>query len=306
MSASQATNTPSGLTPGSLIICSRNRPQLLRETIESVLAGKEVPSEIIIIDQSTQPVPTLDALGADRGCEFHHIFTHSVGLSRARNKGIASAKHVVLVWIDDDILVEPAWYGRLVRTLTESGARTVVTGQVRPVATDVRGGYAPATKVDDVPAVFEGRVGQDVLFPSNMALYRSVTAEVGGFDERLGAGGAFPSAEDNDFGFRLLEAGYRIVYEPRAVVYHRAWRSRRDYVPLQWNYGRGQGAYYAKHLSLHDSYMLQRMIKDIRRHIVRVPRRLWSQPLRACGDAVYVAGILAGASQWMLRQNKTR
>ena len=97
--------------------------------------------------------------------------------------------------------------------------------------------FAPSTKVDTAPAVYHGRLHEDVLYTGNMAMDRSAARAVGVFDERLGPGTSFPSAEDNDFGFRLLEAGYRIVYVPEALLYHRAWRSERDYVRLRWSYG---------------------------------------------------------------------
>jgi GT2 family glycosyltransferase len=67
-------------------------------------------------------------------------------------------------------------------------------------------------------------VGKDVLWGNNIAIQRSAIVKVGAFDERFGAGSNFPSSEDNDLGFRLLEAGYRIIYMPKATLYHRAWR----------------------------------------------------------------------------------
>jgi GT2 family glycosyltransferase len=140
-----------------------------------------------------------------------------------------------------------------------------------------------------------------------MAMYRSAPAEVGLFDERLGPGSRFPTAEDNDFALRLLEAGYRILYVPQAVVYHRAWRAGCDYLPLCWNYGRGQGAYYAKYLSFRDHYMLRRMVWDIVRHILLVPRRLWwREPRRARGDVVYILALISGVIEWLQTQRRTR
>ena len=43
----------------SLIIASRDRPELLADTVASVLKGDEVPAEIVIVDQSRVPHPTL-------------------------------------------------------------------------------------------------------------------------------------------------------------------------------------------------------------------------------------------------------
>src|SRR6266508_5812863 len=87
----------------SLIICSRNRPQLLAETVESVLIGDEVPAEIVIIDQSDERHPRLAMLRTDRNCELRYLWTHSAGISRGRNTGIRMAQHDILAITDDDM-----------------------------------------------------------------------------------------------------------------------------------------------------------------------------------------------------------
>lgn len=298
---------PATLHPSSLIICSRNRPKLLAELVASILQGDELPTEIIVIDDSDSPHEGLASLTTTRACEIRYSWTHSVGLSRANNDGIAAARYNILVFTQDDVLVTPTWFGTIVGALVQAGQRSVVTGQVCPSEPEILGAFAPSTIADPVPAVYKGRINKDVLFAQNMAMYRFVVEEVGYFDKTLGPGTPFPGAEDNDFGLRLLEAGYRISYVPQAVVYHRAWRSKSDYIPLHWNYGRGQGAYYAKYLSLQDRYMLQRMIRDILHHLGQAPRRLWRrQPYRILSDAVYVLGILSGATEWLWTQRRTR
>ena len=295
-----------GPPASSLIICSRNRPKILFETVESVLQGDEVPTELVIIDQSDAPHPSLATLTTDRACEIRYQWTHSLGAARARNTGIRKAQHDIIALIDDDMRVAPTWFGSLTRVLVEAGQRTVVTGRVLTAEADTPGGFAPSTKVDEVPAVYEGRVGKEVLYTGNMAMYRSVIDDIGPFDERLGPGTSFPAAEDNDLGFRLLEAGYRIIYSPAAVVYHRAWRTERDHLPLRWDYGRGQGAYYAKHLTLRDTYMLRRMSLYIMRRILRFPFRVWHRPRLAYDDVVHLFGLLSGASEWLRTRRRTR
>ena len=301
-----ASSTPAGLPATSLIICSRNRPELLAESIDSILKGDEVPTQLIIVDQSKAPHPTLATLTTDRTSDIRYLWTQSVGLSRANNTGIAAAQHDLLVFTHDDVIVSPVWFGALVHALLAGGPRSVVTGQVRAVEADTPNGFAPSTKVDESPAVYEGRIGADPLYPMNMAMYRSTIDEVGGFDEHLGPGTSYPAAEDNEFGYRLLEAGYRIIYVPEAVLFHRAWRAEREYLPLRWSYGRGQGAFYAKHLGLTDRYIPRRMSWDIMRHIYQATWRLRRQPRLACGDVIYILGMLSGAAQWLLTQRRTR
>jgi len=270
--------------------------------VKSILAGDEVPTELVIVDQSAVPHSPLAFLRTERSCEIRYLWTQSIGVSRARNAGIGAARHDVLVFTDDDILVRPEWFGTIARSLLRARPRTVVTGRVLPAETGT--GFAPSIKTDETPAVYEGRIGQDVLFSNNVAMFRSVLEEVGTFDMRLGAGTPFANAEDNDLGYRILEAGYRIAYVPEAILYHRAWRSNRDYLPLRWSYGVGRGAVYAKHLSLQDRYMLSRLRADVTSHIPRSPRAIRERPRESCGDIVLAIGILFGAAKWWLKRPK--
>ena len=241
-----------------------------------------------------------------RGCEVRYLWSQSVGLSRANNTGIAAAKHDALVFTHDDVLVAPSWHGALVRALVEAGPRAVVTGRVPPTTAGKPGDSSPSIRLDETPAVYEGRIGTDVLYPLNMAMHRSAIVAIGHFDERLGLGTGFPGGEDNNFGFRLLEAGYRVVSVPEAVVYHRAWMSEGEFLALRWSYGRGRGAYYAKHLSLRDPYMLKRRRHDVLKRVLRFPSRLWRDRRGAYGDAAFTLGVLSGAAEWLLTQRQKR
>lgn len=296
-------STVAGRTSVSLVICSRNRPTLLAETVASILAGSARPDEIVIIDQSQDRSQDLSGLSV-ADCTIRHTHTSSVGLSRARNEGVAVARHNLLVFTDDDVQVDPAWFMVLVNAALDEGERVVVTGQVLPSHADRTGGFVPSIKVDPNPAVFSGRPGEDVIYPHNLALYRSAIDAAGPFDTRLGAGGRFPAAEDNDFCHRLLESGFAIRYLPEAIVHHRAWRTDRDYLPLRWAYGRGQGAYYAKYLNLRDRYMLHRLSKESLERAKRVARR-WRTPVGALGEAVYLTGLLTAAAEWLLTRQHT-
>jgi hypothetical protein len=55
---------------------------------------------------------------------------------------------------------------------------------------------------------------------ANFAVSRTALAEVGGFDEALGAGTASGGGEDLNMFMRVVLAGHRLVYEPAAVVSH--------------------------------------------------------------------------------------
>ena len=299
------TEDPAALPASTLIICSRNRPRLLVEVVDSVLAGEAVPQELIIIDQSDKINPALESYTTERECVVRYVWTDQVGLSRAENRGIALASHELLTFTHDDVQVAPDWYATIVKALVEAGPKGIVSGQVQISHEEVAGGFQLAQKVEKEGAVYAGRINKDVLLPLNMAMYRSAPLAIGGFDARLGPGTPFPAAEDNDFGFRLLEKGYRIIYVPQAVIYHRAWREEDSYIGLRWAYGLGRGAFYAKHLSLRDRYILKRMIRDILVHFGLFFRRTRGEFRLVCGDAVLSLGIIYGALKWLMTRRKT-
>lgn len=289
----------SALPPTTLIICSRNRAEMLSATLTSILSGNEVPSEIIVIDQSTASDPAL-AARTDPRCEIRYVWTTVVGLSRAINTAVAMARTEILAFTHDDVTVTADWFGNLVRALLAADRRTVVTGLVAPSEPETTGGFQSTLKADPTPAVYAGKLDRDVLYALNMVMWRQVFEEIGAFDVRLGPGTSFPGAEDADFGYRLLQAGYRIVYAPQAALYHRLWRPATDFVPLRWAYGVARGALYAKYASRGDRHMLRRGARDVTRHLVAAIAELRQDRRFACGAAALGVGVLVGAARWFL------
>jgi GT2 family glycosyltransferase len=290
----------------SLLICTRNRPRLLRETVESVLEGDDLPSEIVVLDQSDDESSPLTGLDPGPECELRYIWSQARGLSRARNEAAAAARHEILVYCDDDMLASPSWYGNLVAALAEAGPEVAASGRVVAGPAETKGGFTPAVVPGEQKVVYNGRLEIDVLAGCNMGMYRSALEAVGWFDERLGAGERYPSAEDNDLGFRLLETGYRIVHVPDAVLYHRAWRAGGEYPLVRWRYGRGKGGFYAKHLATSDGHMLRRARTDVGRRLRRAPRVVWRRPRLAAGELLYSLGIVVGGTSWLIRNGRTR
>jgi GT2 family glycosyltransferase len=288
----------------SAIICSRNRPRLLRDCVESVLRGNELPTELIIVDDSDAMDESLSTLSADGSCEIRYYWRQATGLSSAQNFAIRKAHHDLLVFTQDDAEVEPTWFSRIVRAQLQAGPRALVTGQVRPGGSEAPMGFVSALKVQQERAVYRGRLDRDVLYALNMAMHRWAAEEIGPFDERLGPGTRFPASEDSDFAFRALEAGFSIVYEPTAAVRHRAWRGEERYAGLRWGYGFARGGFYAKYLSLRDRHMLRRLWRDLRNHLMPLPRLAVRDRRTASGHLLLSCGIVAGAMCWMLTERR--
>lgn len=282
----------------SVLIITRNRPEAVVAAVESVLNGEALPSEIIVVDQSDQSNSAMLKLGAVESCPVRYFWVPASGASRARNEAICHAQTEIIALIDDDITVARDWLQKLTEPI-ENTPETITTGAVLAIVT--AGRIAPSLTTSCAPAVFEGGIERDVLFTGNMAMWRKTVHTVGWFDERLGPGTSFPAAEDNDFGLRVLAAGYRIQFVPDAVGYHASWRTVREFRKLRWAYGRGQGAFYAKHAISGNRNLPRRMYKDIWQLVVQMPRQLIFTPAFALGQIAFLAGLIVGAAHWSYR-----
>lgn len=267
-----------------------------------------MPAEVVVVDQSSTAADALAAHPSVPGCDVRYLHRPSKGVGRARNVGIAAARHDLLAFIDDDVIVTDTWLERIVAVLLDLPERSVVTARVDAGEPEVADALTLSVlsrqrlgSDTERLLVFEGRLDWDPLFTNAWATRRSAIDEVGLFDERFGPGGRYGAASDNDFGHRLLEAGYRIVLVKDAVAIHRAWRPRSDVLRVSWRYGRGQGAFYSKHARATKAFTARRMAGDIRWHVLRLVRVLPRNPRRSLADVLYVAGLVAGAGEWLLR-----
>lgn len=292
------TSTPP--LPATVLVCSRDRPAMLGETVASVLDGERVPRELLVVDQSARPHEGLPDLGTVRGCAVRYLHSAASGLSRARNIGLREAASDVVVLIDDDMFVERGWLELLLAAMPATEPGVVVTGRVLAAPDEGAGGTVPpaALVTRAAPAVYRGRQPIDVVPGANVALHRATVLALGGYDERLGAGTRFASADDNDIGLRLLDAGCEVRHVPEAVVLHRAWRTQRQRIRMRWDYGRGKGAFYVKHMSRSDRYARRRMAADARTRIRVAATALLRSPPTSAAHLVYLAGMIAGAVEW--------
>ena len=132
----------------------------------------------------------------------------------ARNRGAAQARGAIIAFTDADCIPHPDWLQRIIRKFEDPSVNVVGGG----VEFDTQHYWS---LVDNLSMFYEylslhppGERGQ---LPSlNLALRSQVFHELGGFDERY----LRPAGEDADLTIRLRQKGYRLDFEPQAVVYH--------------------------------------------------------------------------------------
>jgi glucosyl-dolichyl phosphate glucuronosyltransferase len=222
------------------IIATKRRPQQLREALESSLADLPADAEIIVVDgderRSAEPIVEEIRAGAGAGREIAYIECEPSS-THQRNVGIDAAHGEVVVFTDDDAIVQPGMFATLLAAY-EDASVVGATGHVIE-SDDGRIGSANRSRLRRL-VLGGGEQGtmtsfgfrrpildydepRDVQYMPGtlMSARRSVAAEVR-FDELLGG---YALGEDDDFSYRLSRRG-RVVYLPAAVVHHQAIGTR--------------------------------------------------------------------------------
>ncbi len=209
----------------SIIISNFNGKDLLQQCLDSLGALDGVKPEIIVVDAgSTDGAPEMVAR------DYRHVILircDNIGIGEALNIGIRKATGDCLIFdLNNDDVVHPQWVKHLVNTLYQSEKIGVVAGkryQGKPPSRliDSFGGTINY-RTGETPKIGRGEydVGQydhpqEVGYTGIIATKRSVVAKVGLLDEAYQIYG-----EDTDFCLRVQQAGYLVIYSPKAITWH--------------------------------------------------------------------------------------
>jgi glycosyltransferase involved in cell wall biosynthesis len=196
------------------IVPTRNRAEMLRRTVERILAQQDVSLELIVVDEgSSDDTPAyLASLTDARVRVVRH--DEAKGLPAARNAGLAAATGRVLAFCDDDDLWAPTKLRAQLDAMAASGARWSVTGVVIVDVDDRVIGHVRAIG-GEVGALL--RVGNVIPGGGSAVIAEAaLVQEVGGFDESLRA------AEDYDMWIRLGERSPLAAVD-RPLAAYRLW-----------------------------------------------------------------------------------
>jgi glycosyltransferase involved in cell wall biosynthesis len=204
----------------SVVICTRDRPLLLANALES-LRRQTLPRsrfEVIVVDNGGgSGIAVAESFGVD------HTHCEPVpGLSRARNAGWRLAAGSWVAFFDDDAEAPPGWLDTARELLASRGA-PVVGGPILPLYD----AQAPPWFKDDYERRSWGPEERlltpgESLSGSNFFIERRLLAALGGFDERLGMrGDTIAVGEETELFDRLWARGdATVLYSPSLAVSH--------------------------------------------------------------------------------------
>lgn len=280
----------------SIVICTYKRATLIRRTLES-MRGLIIPPgviwEIVVVINFADDTAAVLASFADR-LPLTYVCEPTPGLSRSRNTGVAASSGDLLLFTDDDVLVDPDWMTAWLDAAERWPDATYFAGYIRP------------RFADDVPAWvrrdqarLDGMLCTRDLGPEpralkpgeypwgpNMAVRRRGFA-LASFDPRVGRIGK-GQMRGSEAGFfqPLSRQGATGVWVPAAKVSHVIPRERATvrYL-LRYYAGTGRSAAQLGHPALPSLRSQARLLRDSLQLLFRQPadwpRRLANVAWRA-------------------------
>jgi GT2 family glycosyltransferase len=233
----------------SVVVPTLNRPRSFQRCLDSLLRQSYGNFEVIVVNGKGNV-----SLNSPRRCRIIVVRQNTPGHVHAYNLGVKHAKGKIVAFLDDDAVADENWIKELVKAYELSKNVGAVGGKVVDV------GYKSETSVRHFHSRFMlsflARVYETVVLENksdavgyvcksgavtsnldadgsvkevdsvqgvNMSFRKDVLMDAGLFDEGYRFHG---NLFETDACLRVKRQGFRILYTPRAVVYHNSQKRR--------------------------------------------------------------------------------
>jgi len=224
-----------------------DRPGALDRCLAAL--GRRHP--VVVVDDASTDAAAVAAVCGDRGARLVRR-DHNGGPGAARTTGLGSIRTDLVAFVDSDCVVGPGWTDGLTWLFADPSVAAVAP-RVVPVAAGGTGstGRTPAlhrfldghSPLDLGPEAGEVGPGRVVRYVPTAALVvrRDALEAVGGFADGMRVG------EDVDLVWRLVDAGWRVRYEPGVTVAHHEPATWPRALARRFRYGTSAGPLSARH-----------------------------------------------------------
>ncbi len=201
----------------SLVTSTMNRPNQIRELLESLKAQSVVALQIIIVDQSTDNETEAAVNEFKAKLPVEYIRDPRKGLSRGRNLGLGHVTGELVAFPDDDCLYPTDTLERVESAFTSDPGLGVYTGMsITPVGVPSQGRWGTQPHVIDRFNIWTSQT-------SYTTFYRTETLKNAGvFNEDLGVGSGtiWGAGEETELMLRALRQGAKGMYDPALRIIH--------------------------------------------------------------------------------------
>ncbi|GGJ31383.1 glycosyltransferase [Paenarthrobacter histidinolovorans] len=214
----------------SIIVPGYNEAVVICKCVESILASRYRKLEVILVDDgSTDSTAAIMSGLADQHVRVRFLSQSNAGKGAALNLGISAARGDILMFVDADGIFAPDTLTFMLDGFDHPDIGAVC-GDDRPVNLD---------RLQTMMLAILSHVGTGLvrralsllhclpIVSGNIGAFRSeLVQQMGGFDEET-------LGEDLELTWRIYRAGYRVRFQPRALVYAESpstpgglWRQR--------------------------------------------------------------------------------
>lgn len=209
----------------SVIIVTLNRPECVRRCIENLRDQVPSVSQVIVVDASGDSRTQWECNRFPEVLYLRHEFGEG-HTTHARNLGLKHSFGEIIAFLDDDAYARSGWLASLFETYGEDSTVGAVGGRaLRNTQNEQSEGcdqIGMLTKFGALSGNFGADPGKiievDHLIGCNMSFRREVLGRLGGF--RAGFETRYCIREESDIFLIMRKLGYRILFNPSAVVDH--------------------------------------------------------------------------------------
>jgi len=307
----------------SVVVCTRNRPDDLRECLASLKKQGYLKFEIIVVDNGDDK---RTAEVAEKMSVRYVPAPLKPNLPYARNVGLEASKGEIVVYCDDDIIAEDGWLPSLISAYSEGvgavGGKVLVpetSGLMEEELEKAKGlkkavlgflaflidyrGRGKVTNTGQVTGFYGITSVQEVdhMQGCNMSYRKVLLEKIGGFDEMFGIG--YPFRDDTDASVRVKKTGQKIIFVPEASVFHKLSKTDPKFYRRNYYYRNCEHIYFVfKNSLIHGSGYLKFPVQQMADILIYA-----ALALRERNPSVFTAtvmGKLAGFAL-VLRSKKT-
>lgn len=196
----------------SVIVPAYNAEKYIGQCIKALLnqAYRHEDYEVIVVDDGSID-KTVDIIKTH---PVRYIYQKNHGPATARNNGVKEAKGDIILFTDSDCIATPNWIEEMVRSFKSLDIAAVkgayLTNQKEVIA------RLAQVEFEERFEMLKKAESIDMVDTYSAGFRRDIFLQMGGFDT------SFPVAnnEDTDLSYRMSKEGFKMVFNPDAIVYH--------------------------------------------------------------------------------------
>jgi len=278
----------------SVAVPTIGRTTYLEDCLDAISKQSYKPLEILVIHDGSN-INSVKQIVGSVGATY--LRGPGKGVVEAYNVALRESKGDIIAFTDDDAIPEPRWLEKIVTLYSDrvggvgGTVRGKETNQSHLVTTRIRStgeftGWKEVTEIMEV----------DHIRGANMSFAKDAVRVTGSFDRNFGGDGYM---FESDYCIRMKKKGYRILFNPNAIVSH--MESKERHVPRgrscsrMYHHRCNKTYFMLKHYSAdgNSRTIMQRLFGDAARSLTSAIMNL---------DAVYIcsfAGTLVGSLNYI-------